>query len=60
MKNNVSIVYQEAALEEVIKFYAEHFHVGPYQRLLRTESFLDSVKGVIVFKLTLEDVSKPK
>lgn len=55
----MGIQYLEVALTEVLQQYAEGFKVSSGEKILKIESFVDTQKGVVLFKLFIEDRPAP-
>jgi len=50
----MKIEYQEAPLDKVIKFYAGGFHFENGETLFSYDSYVDSAKNTVVFRLVLK------
>lgn len=55
----MDIRYAEASLEAVMQFYADAYTMLPGQRLAKADSFVDTAKGRVVFKLYVESELTP-
>jgi len=51
----MEIKYQEVKLKEIIRQYAQGFEFSAGTKIVQSESFVDTQKGVVIFKLYTED-----
>lgn len=54
-KTEPEVVYQEVALQTVLDFYAKGFDVGADKKARLMDTFVDSSKSKVVFKLLVSD-----
>jgi hypothetical protein len=53
-------VYQEVSLDDVLAYFAKSYSSKKHGKLWTHESFVDTSKRKVVFKLTFEDRDAPQ
>lgn len=48
------IEWQDVALDDVLRYFAEGFKLNDGAKIVRQEYFVDTAKGRVVFKLTTQ------
>jgi hypothetical protein len=56
---SIKEVWVEHPLTDVLRFYADAFKAKKGQEILRREYFVDTVKGVVLFKIVTVEATTP-